>query len=137
MRAGEIARAHGDDLIGEPGAELVRIVGKGNKERIIPAHPEVVRVLSANPGAWILPSPVKVGHPMMADSVGKALGRALGDGWTAHSLRHAFGTEAYTRTRDLLLVARWMGHGSIETTRGYVAVDDADFAAIRTLHLVA
>lgn len=137
MRAAEIARAHGDDLMGDRGSESVRIIGKGDKERIVPAHPEVVRVLREHSGRAVFPSPIRLDQPIAASQVVRTLSRLLPDDWTAHSLRHAFGTEAYARTRDLLLVARWMGHESIETTRGYVAVNDADFAAIRTLHLVA
>lgn len=62
-----------------------------------------------------------------------ALGRAseserimlrLGDGWTAHSLRHRYATATWQATHDLLLVSKLLGHASVETTQVYVAMPD-------------
>ena len=38
----------------------------------------------------------------------------------AHTLRHAFATDLYVRTRDLVLVAEQLGHASTKTTERYV-----------------
>jgi integrase len=53
----------------------------------------------------------------------------LGITGTAHALRHRFGTVLYRETRDPLLVARVMGHASVDTTKGYLLVDPFDAAA--------
>lgn len=47
-------------------------------------------------------------------------------GLTVHSLRHTFGTRVYGRSRDLLQTARAMGHASLESTRVYVELNNAD-----------
>lgn len=66
----------------------------------------------------------------------------LGDGarCPGHG-RHAacaapFASEAYARSKDLLLVQRWLGHTDSKTTLGYIDIDQ-DHATIRALTLVA
>ena len=64
--------------------------------------------------------------------------RSAGIEDTAHSLRHRFGTMLYQETLDMLLVAEEMGHGSIETTRGYVRLmSQRASAAVEAIYLVA
>jgi len=36
LRRGEVARCRRDDLIGEPGRYSLRVLGKGNKLRVVP-----------------------------------------------------------------------------------------------------
>lgn len=134
LRAAEIAAAHGDYLRVGAGGPVVRVQGKGARWRELPAHPLVVPLLSAADG-WLYPSQRRPGEHIGAAAVSTALSRALGD-WTAHSLRHAFATEAYQRTHDLVLVQRWMGHTKPTTTVRYVATDH-DWAAMDAMHLVA
>lgn len=46
-------------------------------------------------------------------------------GWGCHSLRHRYATKTYEQTHDLFLVARLLGHASVETTQIYVAMPDS------------
>jgi integrase len=48
--------------------------------------------------------------------------REVGVAGAAHQLRHRFGTKLYEATRDPFLVATFMGHASIDTTKGYVRI---------------
>ncbi len=43
--------------------------------------------------------------------------------FTAHQLRHRYGTTAYMLTKDLRLVQELLGHGSPQTTARYAAYD--------------
>ena len=135
LRAAEIAAAHADYLQPGAGGPLVRVCGKGSRWRELPAHPAVVEVLSAADGL-LYPSPNRPGRPVCPQAVSATMSALLPDGWTCHSLRHAFATEAYTRTRDLVLVQRWMGHARPQTTVRYIAADH-NFAAMAALHLSA
>jgi integrase len=47
--------------------------------------------------------------------------RALDMEWTAHNLRHWFGTEVYAACRDLRVTQEMMGHANPTTTAGYTA----------------
>lgn len=130
LRAAEIAAASRDYLLHRPTGPVVRLQGKGGRWRELPAHPEVVRVL-AGPG-WVFPH--GAGH-IQGDTVSRELSGVL-DPWTAHSLRHAFATEAYRRTRDLRLVQGWLGHASPLTTVRYIEAEQ-DWAAMGRLALVS
>lgn len=132
LRASEIALAHRSYLRRGLDGPVVRVLGKGDKWRELPAHPEVERVLRDHRG-YLFPGRTE-GLPMQGRSMSKRLGRELPGDWTAHSLRHAFATEAYARTRDLRLVQEWLGHAKIQTTVRYVQVEQ-NHDAMRLLRL--
>ena len=114
LRAGEIARVHRDDFDGE----LLLIHGKGGREREVPiARGGLVDALVAADG-WLFPN--GLGGHLTPNHVSKTLSALLPDPWTAHTLRHRFGTRVYRATRDLLVVSELLGHASTETTRIYV-----------------
>jgi site-specific recombinase XerD len=135
LRVSEIAAAHCDYLCGPHGQQVVRLRGKGGRVRELPAHPLVVGVLTGAAG-WVFPSPKRAGRPIRAATVSLELSELLPGQWTAHSLRHAFATEAYARTKDLRLVQEWLGHRSPMTTIGYVGITQ-NFDAMRAMHLTA
>lgn len=97
--------------------------GKGGKERRLPLHPDVVRVLDETPGLptwgrlWPDANPSKV-----SQRINRHL-RRLGIKDTAHSLRHHFGTRVYKQSKDLRLTQSLMGHSSPQTTAGYADFD--------------
>jgi len=51
--------------------------------------------------------------------VGVLLKRLLGPEWSAHTLRHRYGTVTYSHARDLLTVQKLLGHARPETTMRY------------------
>lgn len=132
LRASEIAQASHRYLQHGLDGPVVRLCGKGSRWRELPAHREVERVLSVH--GWLFPG--RDGQPISADGMSHAMSKLLPGEWTAHSLRHAFATEAYARTRDLRLVQMWLGHADPRTTVRYVAVAH-DHSAMARLHLVA
>lgn len=114
---------------------LLHIIGKGGKTRMVPLPPRVLAELEA------AGMPAR-GHlwtrldgdpgPPSAVRVSERINRHLHDqgiAGTAHKLRHRFGTVLYRQTHDPLLVARVMGHASVDTTKGYVLVDPFDAAS--------
>lgn len=119
LRRAEIAGLHTDDLV----AGSLRIVGKGGKERRVPAHPILEDALRALPRGYVFPGNDN-GH-LSPDRVGRIMAAALpGEDWTAHSLRHRFATRAYAGQRDLLTVQQLLGHSSVATTQRYTQVPD-------------
>lgn len=126
LRAAEIARVHGRDLV----EDVLTVRGKGGKVRAVPVvDPGLLAALMRVGDAWAFPN--GLGSHLSPGHVSRVLSRALPEGWTAHTLRHRMGTMAYRGTRDLLAVQQVLGHSRPETTQRYVLLpDDALRAAV-------
>ena len=123
LRCAEIAGLDAADIL--DGGHLIRVYGKGSKERIVPLHTVAAEALG-NAGArrsgpiWpTAPTPAEVSKQIATYH------RGLGIDATAHQLRHWYGTKLYQATRDLRLVQEMMGHASPNTTAGYAAFDQS------------
>lgn len=123
LRRGEIARVHSDDLV--DGVLWVR--GKGDRVRTIPLPAQLADAVRNSGPGYVFPGNVD-GH-LSADRVGKIIGELLGPGWTPHTLRHRFASQAYAATRDLRAVQELLGHSKPETTAIYTAVPDGALRA--------
>ncbi|WP_217132321.1 tyrosine-type recombinase/integrase [Leucobacter chinensis] len=109
--------------------DFIRVVGKGNKERLVALHPKLQRALvrleEIRPGVYYFPGRFTGAmHPM---SVNKIITRHTG--WNPHSLRHAGATAAYRSTRDLRSVQAMLGHSSLATTQRYLHIDESGLRA--------
>lgn len=133
LRAAEIARVHGHDLV--DGQLLIR--GKGGRLRAVPVvDPALHARLAALGDRWAFPN--GQGSHLSPGHVSRLLSRAMPPGWTAHTLRHRMATQAYAGTRDLLAVGAVLGHSRPETTQRYVRLpDDALRAAVSAAGLTA
>lgn len=81
---------------------------------------------------WAFPS--RTGLHLVPATVGDLIERALGDPWTAHTLRHSFASRAYAVSHDMRAVQVLLGHASLLTTQLYVAAEqDAMQAAVMAL----
>lgn len=119
MRAGEISRAHSDDVM-IPTKEL-RVLGKGNKQRLVPLHPLLRDLLPQFPAGYFFPSDLNPSGHMLPRSIGRRIRHLLGfqPGRNAHSLRHKFGVDALELNPDLMGLRDLLGHVSVATTQIY------------------
>ena len=140
FRIGDMAGLRREDVLDSDRPPMIRVIqGKGKKDRCLPLNPKTLAALVA----FGLPAggPVftgKNGAALSASAVGIYIGvffDRLGITATPHALRHTFGSNVYGRSRDLLLTQQLMGHGSVQTTMGYVALnpDDAAVDVVRGL----
>jgi integrase len=117
LRRAEIVALTADDvsLHSNPPTLMVRD-GKWAQDRLVPLHPQLVTMLAATRTHRYV--------PMCADSLGaKAAEHMRSHGWdyTIHRLRATFATELARATGgNVVLVAKMLGHSSIQTTMGYV-----------------
>ncbi|WNM27569.1 tyrosine-type recombinase/integrase [Demequina capsici] len=140
MRRAEISQIHTSDLTrGESGSSLL-VHGKGAKLRDIPLNDSLAVALRAAclaGGGWAFPGDDH-GH-LSAQYVGKLMARALPAHWTAHTLRHAFGSDLLAGGTDLRTIQVLLGHSSVATTQTYTKVPDAApraaVNALRARHL--
>ena len=120
-----------------PLADVIRITGKGGKERIVPVVPAARNAVESYRAAC--PHDLADDLPLFRGIRGGALNAAqlqktvaqtrmqLGLPATAtpHALRHSFATHLLNAGGDLRSIQELLGHASLNTTQMYTAVDTA------------
>lgn len=118
LRCIEIAPVHSRDWDGDG----LYVTGKGGRQRYVPVVREDLRAVLHQADGYLFPGRIE-GH-LSAGYVGKLIGWALPEGWTAHTLRHRCATRMFAGTHDLLAVGAVLGHARPETTKRYVRLPD-------------
>lgn len=118
--------------------KTLRVLGKGDKERLVPMHPDLEVILRSYLAERVQPKEgaaffVSIRRRRISretlEKWTKAAGRAAGVPWLhPHTLRHTLATRVLRASHDLPLVQRLLGHSSITTTAIYVHTDIADIA---------
>lgn len=122
MRRHEAAKLHTRDVEWLGDGWVLRIIGKGGRERIIPIDDRLAAVLRALPPGFVFPGHVD-GH-ISASYLGKLVSASMPDGWTAHTLRHRFASLAYSVERDIRAVQELLGHAKVTTTQIYTYIPE-------------
>src|ERR1700733_10025318 len=119
-----------------PLGEMLTILGKGRKERMVPVLPllrEAVTTYAAQipftggPGTMLFLS--RRGRPMSPREAQGLMQRlrgrlGLSERATPHSLRHSFATHILSGGADLRSVQELLGHASLSTTQTYTAIEN-------------
>jgi len=111
----------------------IRIIGKGNKERIVPVSSKAkiaIRNYEKNRNQFesrfsddsLFLS--KSGKPLSPNEIREILSRYLNlvaktQGYSPHSIRHSFATHLLSRGADLRAVQEMLGHNNLSTTEIY------------------
>ncbi|MDR2269020.1 MAG: tyrosine recombinase XerC, partial [Rickettsiales bacterium] len=133
MRIGEALSLTMRQIAGHP--DTIRIIGKGNKERIIPVLPVVWRAIET----YLDLRPFDTEHlfcsvkglPMSPRMAQKMIERLrvilqLPEYITPHALRHSFATALLSNGVDLRSIQELMGHASLSTTQVYTKISTTD-----------
>jgi integrase/recombinase XerC len=135
LRVSELVALDLDDV--DLGAGVVRVLGKGGKERMVPVGSQAVgavrrwlaasvnlRAKSREPGAIFLNLR---GGRLTDRSVRRVLDRRLREAAvharvSPHALRHSFATHLLDAGADLRAIQELLGHSSLSTTQRYTHV---------------
>jgi integrase/recombinase XerC len=115
--------------------DVISVIGKGNKARMVPVLPQVLAAIAGY--AALCPYDLTDDGPLFRGAKGgplsprviqltmQRLRGALGLAETAtpHALRHSFATHLLARGGDLRAIQELLGHASLSTTQIYTAVD--------------
>ena len=131
-----ISEALGIAVKDAPISNSLRILGKGNKERIVPILPVIqnaVRSYLKSCPYTLMPEDilfrgVRGGSlsPRIIQKRMQLLREQLGlpDSATPHALRHSFATHLLSNGGDLRSIQKILGHASLSTTQVYTEVDE-------------
>ena len=129
---------------------LIRLTGKGNKERVVPVGEEALfwvrtYIKESRP---VLSKDQKPTDALFLSSRGTGITRqafwqhikkyltiaGLKDSYSPHSLRHAFATHLLNHGADLRTVQMLLGHSDLSTTQIYTHVAQARLQALHEKH---
>nr|WP_041797044.1 tyrosine recombinase XerC [Pararhodospirillum photometricum] len=125
-----------------PRGEVLRILGKGRKERLVPLLPVVSEALDDYLEACPFPggpgTPLFLGqrgarlNPGVVQRQMRRLRALLGlpESATPHALRHSFATHLLAHGGDLRTIQELLGHASLSTTQRYTKVDSVGLARL-------
>jgi len=128
---------------------VLRIVGKGGKERLVPVGQEALRwieryvevargeLVRGSPTAALFPS--RRGRPMTRQTFWHAVKRharaaGIDRDISPHTLRHAFATHLLNHGADLRAVQMMLGHADLSTTQIYTHVAQRRLKALHEAH---
>jgi integrase/recombinase XerD len=129
---------------------MIRIMGKGRRERVLPLWQETRTVLRA----WLAVRPAaqapelflnRTGARMTRDGFAHRLAQhvavaaerqpsLVGKTVTPHVLRHSCAMHTLAATGDIRKVALWLGHASINSTEAYLRADPDEKLAVLAAH---
>lgn len=120
-----------------PLPEVMRILGKGGKERLVPVLPAAREAVEEY--LRQCPYPLEDEGPLFIGVRGRRLSArqiqsvmqnvrmqlGLPSTATPHAMRHSFATHLLEASGDLRSIQELLGHASLSTTQAYTAVDTA------------
>lgn len=143
LRASEIVNARLETFL--PEERFIRVVGKGNKERLVPVGAKAVAAMNAyiSCGRPTLVQP-HTGGEIFLGHYGRKLTTArlwqivkeilkrtgIEKNVYPHLLRHSFATHLLSHGADLRVIQEMLGHASLATTQIYTHVDQARLSQI-------
>ena len=145
LRVSEACALKMEDIVAD--GELLRILGKGSKERLVPIGGAAGRALTSYFGAGRMALThgdlgethvfvTRLGKPFTRQGVYKIIKeRALAVGIaperiSPHVLRHCVASHMLEHGADIRAIQELLGHADIGTTQVYTHVDTARFGAI-------
>lgn len=129
LRITEVCQLKTADIDGQRG--VIRVVGKGGKERLAKLSPRLLAILRAYwarerpPAPWLFAS--RNGTPVHSNTARASFTLAartagIDKKISTHVLRHSFATHLLEEGTDLRIIQVLLGHASLKSTTRYASV---------------
>jgi len=138
LRVSEAVALSPSDVDGK--AMTLRVIGKGNKERLVPLTGGLLDDLRLiwmehRCHAWLFPDKKAANH-IGVDNVQRLFRTVRGElglceSLTPHSLRHGFAMRLFEQNMPAETIAILMGHDNVKTTKQYLHLTEAVRAKVR------
>ena len=148
LRVSELCGLRMGDVRKDPG--LVRVLGKGSKERIVPVGEVALQKIDAylatarpallrgRASPWLFVSTRGAGRVHRVTFWNRikrhALAAGIAKNVSPHKLRHSFATHLLANGADLRAVQAMLGHADIGTTQIYTHVERGRLRAVHAKH---
>ncbi len=148
FRVSELINLRLSDVFPKEG--VIRVIGKGDKERLVPIHDHALRVMERYIREVRIHSDIKRGEEdiVFLSKRGKRMARStvftmirnlaekagIRKNIGPHTFRHSFATALVNRGADLRVVQQLLGHESITTTEIYTHLSDNKLRKAMDLH---
>jgi integrase/recombinase XerD len=147
LRVSELCSLRLGDVRRDPG--LVRVLGKGDKERIVPVGEVALRKIQAyleggraellhgreSPSLFVTRRGGRMSRVTFWTRLKRyALAAGIRKNVSPHKLRHSFATHLLERGADLRSVQAMLGHADIGTTQIYTHVDGKRLKEVHARH---
>lgn len=149
LRVSELVNLRFSDIFFEEG--FIRVIGKGNKERLVPVSPSVEKEIGIYVDFYRKQQDAKPGNEnivflnrrgaqltrVMIFTIIKDLSEAIGltKNISPHTFRHSFATHLIEGGANLRAIQEMLGHESITTTEIYTHLDQRFLRdAIQSFH---
>lgn len=127
IRREELARIRLQDINFNKG--IIKIFGKGSKERIVPIHPNALNLIkdyiNSHDSEWLFPSKkYKDRHISIRriNEIVASYSETTGFKLNPHKFRHSFATALFENGADIKVIQNLLGHESINTTNIYANI---------------
>ena len=118
---------------------FIRVIGKGNKERLVPVNEVAVEAVRAYIDRRPVPATAEADDVLFLNRFGKPLSRqsmfkmvktktlisGVRKDISPHTFRHSFATHLVEHGADLRVVQEMLGHESVTTTEIYTHIDSS------------
>ncbi len=142
LRISELTNLKREDVDLREG--LVRVLGKGKKERIVPFHDQAGRILKTYLDAVQTRFKTIKEYIFLNNRGGKITDRSIerilkqlyrdimqsDKNVYPHLFRHSFATHLLQRGADLRVIQELLGHSSLATTEKYTSLDTSDLLRV-------
>jgi integrase/recombinase XerD len=147
LRVSELCALRQGDVRRDPG--LVRVLGKGSKERVVPVGEVALRKVEAylasaraellrgraSPWLFVAARGGRIHRVTFWNAVKRwALAAGIAKNVSPHKLRHSFATHLLANGADLRSVQAMLGHADIGTTQIYTHVERGRLREVHARH---